>query len=80
MFVQTAYSVMLISDEQMKTLTAAWNRLIAEPIALVMAIIAVGFTIALCSFGVRVRDRLLFAVLAAASAVSAWLMARGGRW
>jgi hypothetical protein len=55
--------------------------LFAEPMALVMALVAVGCAIATLSFGpFRVRDRLFSAALALISGVTAWMMATRWQW
>jgi hypothetical protein len=59
----------------MKTIVQAWNALLAEPLAIVMAVIALVCAIPAVSFGIRGRDRVLLAGLSVLSGISAWLMA-----
>jgi hypothetical protein len=58
-----------------------FRALLAEPVALVMALVAVGCAIATVSSGTfRVRDRLVSAALALISTVTAWMMATRWQW
>ena len=65
----------------MDGLLRAWNTAINEPIAVLMAVVAVVCAAVAISFGVgvRLRDRILMAVLALMSGVAAWIMATGWR-
>ena len=54
--------------------------IVAEPMAAVMALTAVGCAIGVVSFGVRARDRVLTAAFAVISGVTAWMMATRWRW
>ena len=64
----------------MEAIGAAWRALLAEPMALVMALVALGCAIVAISFGIRIRDRLLSALLAFISGVTAWMMASRWQW
>jgi len=59
----------------METIAQAWNALLAEPLAIVMAVIALVCAIPAVSFEIRGRDRVLLAGLSVLSGLSAWLMA-----
>ena len=64
----------------METLTAAGQALIKQPMAIVMVLLAVVFTIAACHHGNRVGRRLLAMALTLISGVTAWMMASEFRW
>jgi hypothetical protein len=58
----------------METIATVWNALLAEPLAIVMAVIALVCAIPAVSL-IRDRDRVLLAGLSIVSGLSAWLMA-----
>ena len=62
----------------METVTAAWNALVAQPLALLMAVIALVFAIRLLAIETHGRDPVLFPLAVVLSGMSAWLMASGG--
>ena len=64
----------------METIRNAFTALMAEPVALVMAVTAASLTIATVFATIRTRERVLTIVLAVMSGVSAWLMASHWRW
>ena len=57
------------------SITVVWKALVAEPFALLMAVIALTCAIPVVSFGVRVRDRLFLIAMALLSGFSAWIIA-----
>ena len=59
----------------MEWLGLAFKSLMAEPVAILMALVAVGCAMFALSLGVRVRDRLLVGVLGLISGAAAWAMA-----
>jgi len=63
-----------------REVVAVWNALVAEPLALLMAVVALICVIAALSFGPSRRDRILLAVLAILTGFSAWVMATGFRF
>jgi hypothetical protein len=62
----------------MEDIAAAWNALWTQPLALVMALVAVACLIAAVRSKERVRDRLL--AMALLSGMSAWIILVRGRW
>lgn len=64
----------------METLGATWRGLVAEPISLVMALLALGLTVVAFGVGVRFRDRLFALAMAAISGMTAWMMVSRWRW
>ena len=59
----------------METIAQASNALLAEPLAIVMAVVALVCAIPAVIFGIRGRDRVLLVGLSVLSGLSAWLMA-----
>ena len=51
-----------------------------QPVAIVMALVAVGCVLFAVSFGIRFRDRLLMGVLGLISGTVAWMMASRWYW
>jgi hypothetical protein len=64
----------------MESVGLAFKSLAAEPVAILMALVAVGCMLFAVAFGVRFRDRLLLVVLGLMSGTAAWVMASSWRW
>ena len=64
----------------MERIGQAWNALVAQPISIVMVLIALWCAGVAISFGVRRWVRVLTLLLAVISGAAAWIMASRWRW
>jgi uncharacterized membrane protein (UPF0136 family) len=64
----------------MDTLLAAWKALLREPLAIVMALVAVGCILAAFGYRVRAHRRVWLVVLAVITGITSWMMASNWQW
>lgn len=64
----------------MDTLAAAWKALLREPIAIVMALVALGCLVGALGDGVRAHRRVWLVVLAVITGITSWMMASNWQW
>lgn len=64
----------------METLVAGWKALIREPLAIVLALVALGCTLGALGFGVRAHRRVWLMVLALITGITSWMMASNWQW